>query len=110
MTPDRSLDKRYLEFSTKSQAAFSAYPQLEPLRLFVFKELLVRRRTDGWWQHAAHWLRPLRRRGGPGPPHPAPPPPSPRGAPGGGRGGGGSLFPARGGRGGGGVALPHGGG
>jgi len=62
MTPDRSLDKRYLEFSTKSQAAFSAYPQLEPLRLFVFKELLVRRRTDGWWQHAAHWLRPLRRR------------------------------------------------
>src|SRR2546428_12169114 len=63
MTAGRSLDERYLEYCASAGAAFAAYPQLEPLRQYVFKELLVQQRADGWWQHAKHWLRPLHRRG-----------------------------------------------
>jgi hypothetical protein len=62
MTPATGLDERYLAFNASTSAVFSAYPQLGPLRQFVFKDLLVRRRADGWWQHAKHWLRPLHRR------------------------------------------------
>src|SRR3989442_8982900 len=62
MTAGRSLDERYLEYCASAGAAFAAYPQLEPLRQYVFKELLVQQRADGWWQHAKHWLRPLHRR------------------------------------------------
>src|SRR3989442_13883835 len=63
MTAGRSLDERYLEYCASAGAAFAAYPQLEPLRQYVFKELLVQQLADGWWQHAKHWLRPLHRRG-----------------------------------------------
>lgn len=56
------MDERYLEYCASAGAAFAAYPQLEPLRQYVFKELLVQQRADGWWQHAKHWLRPLHRR------------------------------------------------
>src|SRR2546422_7576401 len=62
MTAGRSLDERYLEYCASAGAALAAYPQLEPLRQYVFKELLVQQRADGWWQHAKHWLRPLHRR------------------------------------------------
>jgi hypothetical protein len=57
-----SLDERYLDFCTKTGAAFALHPQLEPLRPLVFKDLLVRRRADGWWPRVKHWMRPLHRR------------------------------------------------
>jgi hypothetical protein len=57
-----SLDERYLDFCRKIGGVFAVHPQLEPLRHLVFKDLLVRRRADGWWQRAKHWMRPLHRR------------------------------------------------
>jgi hypothetical protein len=62
MSSATSLDERYLDFSGRAAGVFAAYPQLEPLRQLVFKDLLVRRRADGWWQHVKHWLRPLVKR------------------------------------------------
>jgi hypothetical protein len=60
----RSLDERYLDFNASTRAIFAAHPQLEPLRQFVFKDLLIRRRAEGVWATAKHWLRPLYRRAG----------------------------------------------
>jgi hypothetical protein len=57
-----SLDERYLEFTAQSGAAFAQFPQLEALRHFVFKDLVVQRGTEGWRDRVAHWLRPLRMR------------------------------------------------
>src|SRR3989442_12541094 len=99
MTAGRSLDERYLEYCASAGAAFAAYPQLEPLRQYVFKELLVQQRADGWWQHAKHWLRPLHRRARRRIPHPAPAPLWLRGRRGGGVGGPLPPYPERGGRG-----------
>jgi len=59
MNPVRSLDERYLEFVERTGAVFAQYPQLEPLRYFVFKELLTQRKGAGWNEVAKHWLRPL---------------------------------------------------
>jgi len=56
------LDERYLQFHANSSAAFTAFPQLEGLRRFLFIHLLVHRRVDGWTEHAKRWLRPLLRR------------------------------------------------
>jgi hypothetical protein len=57
-----SLEQRYLEFGARSDAVFSRYPQVEPLRYFVFQRLLVQRNADGLKDHVKHWLRPLLRR------------------------------------------------
>jgi hypothetical protein len=56
------LFDRYFEFNARSDAVFAHYPQVEPLRHFVFKWLLVLRRADGLEQHVKHWLRPFVRR------------------------------------------------
>ena len=58
----RSLPERYLEFTGRSGAAFAQYPQLEPLRRWIFGQLLVERRADGLKDHVKHWLRPIIRR------------------------------------------------
>jgi len=58
----RSLVERYIEFSTKSGAVFGQYPEVEPLRFFVFKGLLVERHAHGLKDHVKHWLRPFLRR------------------------------------------------
>ena len=42
-----TLDARYLEFREATAAVFSAIPELEPLRFFVFKELLVKQGGAG---------------------------------------------------------------
>jgi hypothetical protein len=57
-----SLDERYLEFTRATESVFAAQPRLEPLRHYVFKDLLIGRRTDGLWPTAKHWMRPLHRR------------------------------------------------
>jgi hypothetical protein len=56
------LEQRYLEFRGRSDAVFSRYPQIEPLRYFIFQRLLVQRRPVGLKDHVKHWLRPLVRR------------------------------------------------
>jgi len=61
-TASQGLEERYLEFNAKSAPAFVRYPQVEPLRLFIFKELLVQRRADRPQDSVKHWLRPLLRR------------------------------------------------
>src|SRR2546430_2003834 len=58
-TTAQPLSDRYLEFHAKSGAAFAQYPQLEPLRLTVFKQLLVRRGADGLTDRVKRWVRPL---------------------------------------------------
>ena len=58
-----SLDHQYLDFNERTMHVFEQHPQLESLRHFVFKELLVQGKTVGWKDFAKHWLRPLVRRG-----------------------------------------------
>lgn len=62
MNHSGSLDQQYLEFQAKTTGVFEQYPQLESLRHFVFKELLVQGKTVGWKDFAKHWLRPFVRR------------------------------------------------
>jgi hypothetical protein len=58
-----SLDQRYLDFTARTSDIFAQLPQLEPLRHFIFKELLVQRDTDNDIEIVKHWLRPLLRWG-----------------------------------------------
>jgi hypothetical protein len=39
-----SLDERYLLFRDQTQSLFKAYPQMEPLRHLIFKQLLVQKK------------------------------------------------------------------
>ena len=57
-----SLDEQYLDFTEKSSPVFAQYPQLEPLRYIVFRELFAQHKGAGWKDIAKHWLRPLVRR------------------------------------------------
>lgn len=52
-----TLDERYLEFREATAAVFAAIPELEPLRFFVFKELLVKQRGAGVAGALKHWVR-----------------------------------------------------
>ena len=61
-TVRRSLEERYREFHANSGPTFAQYPQVEPLRFFVFKHLLVQGRADGWQDRAKRWLRPVLKR------------------------------------------------
>lgn len=63
MTTRQNLDQRYLEFAANTRRVFERFPQLEPLRQFIFRELLVQPRPFGWRESAKQWLRPLVRRG-----------------------------------------------
>ena len=56
------LDQRYLDFSNRTSNVFSQFPQLEPLRHFIFKELLIQRSADNAIEIIKHWLRPITRR------------------------------------------------
>lgn len=58
-----SLDRRYLDFSARTKDIFAQFPQIEPLRHFIFKELLIQRGTDNGIEIIKHWLRPMLRRG-----------------------------------------------
>ncbi|MGH9970713.1 MAG: hypothetical protein ACREBG_23385, partial [Pyrinomonadaceae bacterium] len=58
-----SLDQRYLEFTARTSRVFETYPQLEPLRHFIFKELLVKGEKARRADQVKHWLRPFVRRG-----------------------------------------------
>lgn len=54
-----SLDQRYLNFSERTSHIFAEFPELEPLRHSIFKELLIQRRADKGIEKIKHWLRPL---------------------------------------------------
>lgn len=58
-----SLDQRYVEFTARTSLIFQTYPQLEPLRHIIFKELLVKREKARRTDQVKRWLRPLVRRG-----------------------------------------------
>jgi hypothetical protein len=58
-----SLDGRYLDFTARTSRIFAQFPEIEPLRHFIFKELLVQRGTDNGIEIIKHWLRPMLRRG-----------------------------------------------
>src|ERR1043166_6489271 len=59
----QSLDERYLDFRNKTDAVFAQYPQIEPLRYFIFRELLVQQRARSWNDITKHCLRSIRHRG-----------------------------------------------
>lgn len=52
-----TLDERYLEFRDATAEVFTAIPELEPLRFFLFKELLVAKRGAGLAGALKHWAR-----------------------------------------------------
>lgn len=54
-----SLDELYLEFLDKTAAVFHQYSQLEALRYFLFRELLIQKRVRTWSDIAKHWFRPI---------------------------------------------------
>ncbi len=56
-----SLDQQYLAFEAATRELFASYPECEPLRQFLFKELLIHRKPFGWQDTAKRWLRPLAR-------------------------------------------------
>lgn len=58
----KSLDERYLDFKDRTARIFAEMPELEPLRHFIFKDLLIQRRADNRIEIMKHWLRPLVRR------------------------------------------------
>ena len=60
----QTLDERYLDFLQKTRPVFAAFPQIEPLRYFIFRELLVQQRTRTWTEISKHWLRPIAQRPG----------------------------------------------
>ena len=57
-----SLDDRYLDFHSRTTEVFAAYPGIEPLRYFIFKNLLIQRTRLGFKNHVHHCLRPILRR------------------------------------------------
>jgi len=62
-----SLDQRYLDFTEQTTRVFAEFPELESLRHFIFKDLLIQRRNDNGIETIKHWLRPwLRRSTSPG--------------------------------------------
>jgi hypothetical protein len=58
-----SLDQRYLEFADKTAGVFRRFPEIEPLRYFVFREVFVQPRSPGLGETAKHWVRPFLRSG-----------------------------------------------
>ncbi len=59
-----TLDDRYRQFRDATAEVFAAIPELEPLRFFVFKELVVNGRGAGITDVVKHWLRFARGLGG----------------------------------------------
>jgi hypothetical protein len=57
-----SLDQRYFDFTERTSHIFAEFPELEPLRHSIFKDLLIQRRADNGIEIMKHWLRPLVRR------------------------------------------------
>src|SRR6476646_3654880 len=57
-----SLDQRYLDFTEQTTRVFAEFPELESLRHFIFKDLLIQRRNDNGIETIKHWLRPWLRR------------------------------------------------
>jgi hypothetical protein len=59
---DLSLDEQYLDFAARAKDVFDEYPQLEPLRYSIFKEMLIQRQSLGLAGSLKHWIRPALRR------------------------------------------------
>ncbi len=51
-----TLDERYLEFRDATASVFAAVPELEALRFFIFKELLVKKQGAGIAGVLRHYL------------------------------------------------------
>jgi hypothetical protein len=62
MTMSPSLDERYLQFNSTTSAVFQQFPQIEALRHFIFRQLLISPRPFEWQHAAKQWIRPLVRR------------------------------------------------
>lgn len=62
-TTTDSLDRRYLDFAARTKDIFAQFPQLEPLRHSIFKDLLIQRNAYTDMDTVKHWLRPMLRSG-----------------------------------------------
>ncbi|WP_447603651.1 hypothetical protein [Nitrospira sp. Nam80] len=59
MSFGESLDQRYLDFTVKTNEVFARFPQIEPLRHFIFKDLFIRPRCLPVEEVIKHWIAPL---------------------------------------------------
>lgn len=59
MNSVQSHDQRYLDFNAKARPVFEKFPHIEPLRHFIFRQLLIQRSPLRWREHLKHWVRPL---------------------------------------------------
>lgn len=57
------LDEEYLGFCDRTAGIFAKWPELEALRRFVFKEILIGRRQGNWATPVKRLLRPVMRGG-----------------------------------------------
>jgi hypothetical protein len=57
------LDQRYIEFRDRTAPVFARFPQMEPLRYTIFRDLVIQPRATGLRDTVKHWLRPLVRPG-----------------------------------------------
>lgn len=55
-----SMDDQYLQFVQETQSVFYEFPELECLRYFIFRDLVVEQRKRKLQETAKHWIRPLR--------------------------------------------------
>ncbi len=62
MPTPQHLDQRYLEFCETTRPIFAQYPQLEPIRQYIFRDLIVQPKPMGVSGAVKRWLRPLLRR------------------------------------------------
>jgi hypothetical protein len=62
MSTSDSLDQRYLEFAARTAEVFLRFPQMEPLRYYIFRNLLIAPRPMGLQEAAKRWVRPFVRR------------------------------------------------
>ena len=54
MSAVQSLDQRYLDFNAQTGSVFAQFPQIEPLRYFIFKQLLVQQHSTEWKGRRRH--------------------------------------------------------
>lgn len=62
MRTSESLDERYLEFAARTAEVFIRFPEMEPLRYYLFRHLLIAPRPIGLKEAAKRWIRPFVRR------------------------------------------------
>lgn len=53
----KSLDEQYLQYCNKTASIFNEFPEIEPLRYFIFRDILVNKRKKGILAIVRYYIR-----------------------------------------------------